>query len=275
MVSLFDIRFVVTGLYLAAAVAYMLLLNGKLRGARIPKQLLMAALAGHLVEILARGAEAGAAGGAPFVGLSGFISIFAFLVASIYLYLAERHRVHPLGAFYIPVILVLQGIGALIRTPVTDIPRLKTGYLLVLHVVPSAMAYAAFAVAFVAALAFLLLERQIRKKRFGQLMRNLPNLDLVEKVNAQSVQIGLVLLCFGAIVGVVMGYREWGDAYRWDLKNWATYTIIFVYALQVALRCFWGFSGRRSVLLSLVGFGLVVCGFTVVNYYFSPLHGMV
>lgn len=275
MDTLFDIRFVVTGLYLAASVAYTLLLNGKLNSARIPQRILFVALGGHFIEILTRGAEAGAAGGAPFVGLSGFISIFAFLVAGIYLFLATRHKVHSLGAFYMPVILVLQGTGAIIRTPVTEIPRLKTGYLLALHVVPSAMAYAAFAVGFVAAIAFLLLERQIRKKQFGQLMRNLPNLDLVEKVNAQSTQFGLVLLIFGAIVGIIMGYREWGDAYRWEMKNWVTYIIIFFYSLQVTLRYYWGFSGRRSVLLSLVGFCMVICGFTVVNFYFSSLHGIV
>ncbi len=274
MEAVIYIRFVVTALYLAAAVAYIRLLNDKPATWPLPKRLLYAAIAAHSVEILTRGAEAGAAGGAPFVGLSGFISIFAFLVAAIFLFLARRYQVHTLGAFYLPIIGILQGTGAVTRTPITEIPKLKTGYLLVLHVVPSAIAYAAFAVGFVAAVAFLLLERQIKRKRFGRLMRGLPNLDLVETVNAQGVQIGLGLLVFGALVGIVMGYREWGDQYHWELKNWVTYLIIAVYALQVVLRRFFGFSGRRSVLLSVFGFGIVICGFTVINFYFSALHGV-
>ena len=81
---------------------------------------------------------------AVFVGLSGFLSIFAFLLGVVYLLLEVRYKVHSLGAFHTTVVFALQLVAALTKAPVTEIHPLKTGHLFVLHVVPAAMAYAAF-----------------------------------------------------------------------------------------------------------------------------------
>jgi ABC-type transport system involved in cytochrome c biogenesis permease subunit len=274
MDTIIYIRFLVSALYAAASLSYLSLLKRQGRGTAWPSGLLLAALLTHLGELLVRGADAGTAGGAPFVGLSGFVSLFAFLVGVIYVFLEHRYKVHTLGAFHLPVILALQTTAAVMWRPISEIPKLKTGHLFVLHVVPNAIAYGAFTVSAIAAVAFLLLDRELHKKRFGILMRGLPNLDLVEAVNASGASIGLVLLTLGAVVGMIMGYREWGVDYQWDLKNWVTFLIIIVYAVQLALRQFMGFSGRRSVVLSLVGFAMVVGCFTVINLYFSKLHSV-
>lgn len=273
MASLLCIRFVVPLLYAGAVVAYGLLLMRRLKGSLWPARLFRAGLVLHFVEILARGAEAGAAGGAPFVGLTGFVSVFAFLLGAIYVVLEVRYRVHSLGLFHTSVVLVLQLAAAVTKTPVTEIPSLKTGHLFVLHVVPAALAYAAFTVSFIAAVAYLLLDRALRKKQRGRLMRGLPPLDLVEAVNAAGVKIGVLLLIVVAVVGVVMGYREWGADYQWDPKNGFTFGIIAIYGLQLAFRRFAGWAGRRAVLISLVGYGAVLLGATVINVFFSTLHG--
>ena len=260
-------------LYLGAATAYVLLLKGSLKKVSWPTALFRMGLGVHLLVILLRGAEAGAAGGAPFQGISGFLSIFAFLLGIVYLLLEYRYKVHSLGAFHTSVVFALQLVAALTKTPVTEIHPLNTGHLFVLHVVPAAIAHAAFSAGFVAAVAYLLLERAIRKKRRGILMRGLPNLDLVEAVNAAGTKIGVPLLIIGALCGIVMGYREWGAAYEWDLKNWVTLAIIAIYGTQLALRRFAGFAGRRSVMISILGFAVILCGITVINVYFSEWHG--
>jgi ABC-type transport system involved in cytochrome c biogenesis permease subunit len=260
--------------YAAAAASYIALLMGGLARRRIPTALLRAALLLHLAEILARGAEAGAAGGAPFAGSSGFVSIFAFLLGVIYLALEHRYKVPTLGAFHIPVVFSIQAAGAILKQPVTAIPHFKTGYLVAVHVVPTVVAYAALTASFVAAVAYLLLDRQLRKKTFGVLMRGLPNLDLVEAVNTAGVRIGTPLLMLGSVVGLAVGYHAFGAEYHWDLKNFVTFAIVAIYSAQLLLRRFAGFTGRRSVLLSCVGFSVVALGITVINVFFSPMHGL-
>ena len=97
-------------------------------------------------------------------------------------------------------------------------------------------------------------------------------LDLVEAVNAAGAKIGVPLLLVTALAGIVMGYREWGAAYQWDPKNWVTFAIIAIYGTQLALRRFAGWTGRRSVVISVIGFAAILCGITVINLYFSKLH---
>jgi ABC-type transport system involved in cytochrome c biogenesis permease subunit len=229
----------------------------------------------HTGEIVIRGAESGAAGGAPFAGMSGFLSIFAFLVGLTYLYLERRYkkyRIASLGAFYVPVVFVLHLLSVFSKQPINSIPTLNTGFLFIIHVIPTIIAYAALTAGFVAGIAFLLLDRQLRNKRFDILLRGLPNLDLVERVNASAVKIGLPLVAVGGILGLGMAYQEWGWEYKWDYKVILTFGIVAIYAAQLLLRRFAGWRGRRAVILSIIGFILILVNATVMNYYFSQLH---
>jgi ABC-type transport system involved in cytochrome c biogenesis permease subunit len=143
----------------------------------------------------------------------------------------------------------------------------------VFHVVPAIFAYAALTAGSVAGIAYLLLERQIKSKKRGVLLRGLPNLDLVEKVNAAAVIVGTPLLVLGAVVGIVQGHVALGQNFHWDPKVWVTLAIIGIFVMQLCLRRFAGWFGKRSVLISLLGFIALVIGVTIVNIYFSDLHG--
>ena len=259
-------------MYSAAGVAYLRLFLNRPVPPKLPTRLLTAALLFHAIELAARGAEAGAAGGAPFVGLSGFMSLFSFLMGGVYLFMERRYKIKPLGAFHVPIIFIIQLAAAVFKSPLTAVPALKTGQLFVLHVVPAIVAYAALSVSFVAGAAFLLLDRQLRLKKFGLLMQHIPNLDLVENMNAAGVKIGLPLLAAGAAAGMAMGYRHFGNSYHWDVKNWITCSVVAIYTLQLVLRRFEEFRGQRAVLISMFGYGVVVFGFTVVNRFFSTMH---
>jgi ABC-type transport system involved in cytochrome c biogenesis permease subunit len=275
METLLSIRFVVSAVYLSALVAYLQLLRSGRKRAPLPSALLGTGIALHLAEVVLRGAESGAAGGAPFANMSGFLSIFAFLLGATYFAL-ERHyrkyRISSLGAFHVPVLFALHLWSVVLRQPIFDIPQLNRGWLFIAHVVPTIFAYAALTAGFVAGVAFLILDRQLRNKRFDLLMRGLPNLDLVERVNASAVKIGLPLVALGGLLGLIMGYVEWGWAYQWDYKVWTTIGIVVIFAAQLALRRYAGWNGRRAILISMVGFLAIVFNATVMNYFYSKLH---
>lgn len=266
-------RFVVLALYLAASVAYIaLLLNGRKRE-NTPTRIFAAGLTAHLVEVILRGAEAGAAGGAPFATLSGFLSLFAFLLGITYLGLERRYKVSSLGAFHVPVLFAIHAWSAFIKLPLAAIPDLRRGPFFVFHVVPAIFAYAALTAGAVAGVAYLLLERQIRSKRSGILMRGLPHLDLVEKVNAAAVKVGAPLLALGAFIGIFKGYAFLGASFTWDPKVWLTLVMIAIFSVQLVLRRYAGWAGRRTVSISLVGFIVLIVCVTLINIYFSKIHG--
>lgn len=279
MEYLLAIRFCVSALYLTAAIAYVrLLLSGK-KQAKFPIRLLGTGLVVHFGEVIARGAESGAAGGAPFAGLSGFASVFSLLLGFIYFLLekrySKRYRIASLGAFHVPVLFIMHFWSVLLKQPISEIPPLNTGILFVFHVVPAICAYAALTVSFVTGIAYLLLERQLRQKHFGILLQGLPNLDLVERVSAAAVKIGVFLLSFGVLVGLTMGYLEWGPKFEWDFKVWVSLVVVLVFGLSLALRRFAGWTGRRSVVITVTGFAMILINVTVINYFFSKLHGFI
>jgi ABC-type transport system involved in cytochrome c biogenesis permease subunit len=275
MVNLLTFRFLVSALYLSATVMYILLLKSGKRRSPVSSVLLGIGLVMHLGEIIIRGAESGSAGGAPFASFSGFLSIFSCLLGLIYLFLEwyyKKYRIASLGAFYVPVLFVLHLWSAISKLPITEIPKLNRGFLFICHVVPTIGAYAAFTAAFVAGIAFLMLDRQLRNKKFNLFLRGLPNLDLVERVNASAVRIGLPLISIGTALGLVMGYSEWAWEFKWDFKVWITLGIILIYSAQLALRRLMGWTGRRAVIISIFGFILIAINGTLANYYFSQIH---
>jgi len=275
MEQLLSLRFLVSVGYLIATAAYIHLLRSGKRRAVLPSALLGASLAVHTGEIVIRGVESGAAGGLPFASLSGFLSLFAFLLAVTYFFLERRYkkyRIAALGAFHVPVVFAVHGLSAFSTQPIAVIPEFNKGFLFICHVVPTLLAYTALTAGFVAGMAFLLLDRQLRNKRFDIFLRGLPNLDLVERVNASAVKIGLPLIVLGGIIGLGMGYQEWGSDYKWDSKNFVTFGIAVIYAAQLLMRRFAGWQGRRSVIISILGFVIILLNVTVMNYYFSELH---
>ncbi|MCP4599126.1 MAG: cytochrome c biogenesis protein CcsA [Proteobacteria bacterium] len=277
MENLIAIRFIVSGLYLCAAIAYVFLLRSGRKQAEVPTYLLGAGLAIHVGEIIVRGAESGALGGAPFVSLSGFISIFSLLLGLTYFVLerqySRRYRIASLGAFHVPVLFTLHAWSAFLKQPLTEIPELNTGAVFVLHVVSAICAYAALTAGFVAGTAYLLLNRQLRKKNFGILFRGLPNLDLVERVNATAVKIGVSLLILGVIMGFLRGHLELGPAFKLDIKVWVTLLTIAIFGAQIILRRYAGWTGRRAVIISVIGFVVILINATIMNVFFSQLHG--
>lgn len=130
--------------------------------------------------------------------------------------------------------------------------------LVALHTVCSLFSYAAFLVAFVSGVLFLLQERQLKRKRMGLLFHRLPSLEVLDRVNFFSLGIGFGLLTLGVGCGFLGSRILFGRWWASDPKAlltvlvWALYLSLWVTRLRAALR------GRRVAWLSVVGFSVVL-----------------
>jgi len=88
-------------------------------------------------------------------------------------------------------------------------------------------------------------------------------------MNRTSVSIGLAVLALALVIGMVRARELWGTLADPKIL-WALITLV-VYALLL-----WmdrrGWEGRRVAILSILGFGVVLFSYTVVNLYFSTEH---
>ena len=87
------------------------------------------------------------------------------------------------------------------------------------------------------------------------------------------MKIGVPFLFIAFVMGFAQGHLVLGSAFRIDFKVWVTLLSIAIFGGQLLLRRFAGWTGRRGVLLSVVGFVVILVNATVMNAFFSSFHG--
>ncbi len=139
------------------------------------------------------------------------------------------------------------------------IPALQSNWL-VAHVVTCFLGYAGFAVSFLAALILLAL----RSTDSTENQRR--HLDLVDQVVYRAILVGFPLLTIGIVTGAAWADYAWGAYWSWDPKETWSLITWFVYAAFLHARLTREWSGRRTALLSLLGFAAVLFTYFGVNY---------
>lgn len=141
-----------------------------------------------------------------------------------------------------------------------------------LHMLCSLLSYGAFLVACIAAILFLLQERQLKRKRMGRLFRSLPALETLDRTNVFALSVGFALLSVGLLCGLAGTKAFLGRWWMNDAKEyltvglWAAYLALWCIRVRATLR------GRRVAMLSVLGFGLVVLTFVGATYLLRSWH---
>ena len=139
------------------------------------------------------------------------------------------------------------------------IPALQSNWL-VAHVITCFLGYAGFAVSFVAAVLFLL------SKGGDRLRNSLPEREVLDEIVYRSILLGYPLLSLGIITGAAWADYAWESYWSWDPKEtWSLITWL-VYSAFLHARLARGWSGERTAILSVVGFGAVLFTYFGVNY---------
>jgi ABC-type uncharacterized transport system permease subunit len=186
-----------------------------------------------------------------------------------YFALLLRHRERAIGPFLLPLVILFSLIGLLLTPSGAEASRETRGSVFALHVTFAILAYAAFTLSFVLSVLYLVQNRQIRRRQTGVLFARLPSLEAIGRMNRTSVTIGTVVMAVSVGLGAFWAHRVWdglGDA----KLTWALSTILlYGFLLWIERR---GWKGQRVALLSIVGFGLVLFSYTIVNLYLSQDH---
>ena len=234
---------------------------------RSPASILVGA--GLLVHFAYLEVSARALHSVPYRTLGGSMSLFGWMLGLSYIALLYRHRERAIGPFLIPFVLLFSAAGFLLP-PGGSAPAAETrGSLFALHVTFGILGYAAFTLSFVLSVLYLIQNRQIRRGRTGLLFSRLPPLEVIGRMNRTTVSIGLGILGASIVFGLLWASRFWTTLS--DPKIiWALATLaLYGFLLWMERR---GWKGPRVAILSIVGYGLVLFSYTVVNLYFSPAH---
>lgn len=265
-------------LYAAAALLYAI--HFARRGSASGQAASALLAAGALAHTFVLGMNTMQAGYVPLAGQGAAVSVFIWLLALTYLYIELTTNERAMGLFITPLI------AALYIVPLTtpQIPAraavLETP-LFAVHVVSVLSAYAAFALASVVSVTYVLLFRELKRKQPGIFFARLPSLHALDQMNFRAVVVGLVFLTIGVGVGILWASQASGyaaDDPRVQAMSLGDPKIIIalvswsVYAFQLYARRVIGWGGHRAAWLSTLGFATILVNLLPVAYFLRTSH---
>ncbi len=245
---------------------------------RLATTLLASAVLTHTFVI---GMQTMEAGHLPVAGATQAISTFVWLLAIVYLYTEMKTFEQDMGAFIVPLLVMLQTVASVSPSVEPQVEVLKTP-LFVVHVSSLLFAYASFALAFVLGLTYVLLFKEIKAKHLGFFYARLPSLQKLDDMNVRALRVGWACLTVGVVAGAiwigVMSRAAAGNptvhaVSLQDPKILVTLILWAVYSFELyARRAIATWSGRRSAWMSAIGFVIVLLNFVPVSYFFTTSH---
>jgi len=200
------------------------------------------------------------------------MTMIAFAVAVVHLYVEVTHRNQAAGAFVIGLVFLFQLVASAFTGPATTaVNPLLHSPLFGIHTGSAILGYSGFAVSAAYGILFLLLYREIKASRFGLLYERLPSLDLLAQMSIRAAAVGLFFLSIAIVVGLVWSARLTIDVWH-DPKFIFTIMLWAVYTLCLGAYYVLGWSGRRVVFCSLIGFTIMLFSMAVVHLLFRSFH---
>lgn len=194
----------------------------------------------------------------PVEGMHFAMSVVSVLVCAVYLLMRTRYKIDVVGAFVAPLALTFLLASRVVAANAQEPSQRLKSAILPLHVTVNLLGDALFTLAFAAAVAYLVQENQLKKKRLVGLFQRLPPLDALDKAEHRFLLAGFPLLTIGILTGTLWARRvEAGSAA--DLTRAVFgYITWFLYAGVLLLRAAAGWRGRRAAYGTIAGFGFAV-----------------
>jgi cytochrome c-type biogenesis protein CcsB len=149
-------------------------------------------------------------------------------------------------------------------------PALQS-YWFIPHVVVYFFGYAAGALSFFAAIAYLFFPRP--KKLAEHNLLGQESLDF-DKYTYNLIVFAFVMLGLGLIMGALWAKEAWGTYWAWDPKeNWALISFL-IYGIYLHIRLVKGWRGKKATWFAIVGFVAIIVTFLGVSYLPSARDSM-
>jgi len=207
----------------------------------------------------------------PMTDVRSALSVFSFLATMAFFFVYMRYRITSLGVFMLPLAFVLTLVSAVQKGTLPSSPQFRSGWLLV-HITTILLGYVGFLLTFVAAVMYLIQERDLKSKRPRAFYYRLPSLEVCDELYFRSLIFGLPFLTLGILMGLVAASRQWKGSWEFDPKILASLITWLIYLLLFSTRLSGSWQGRRSAYLTILGFATLMVTFLGISFL-SGQHG--
>jgi cytochrome c-type biogenesis protein CcsB len=209
----------------------------------------------------------------PLTDVRSTLSFYAFLVTLAFFVLYLRYRITSLGLFMLPFVFVLTLISAFRPERPFDLSAFRGGWLAV-HIGSIILGYTGLFLTFVAAVMYLIQEKELKSRIPRGFYYRLPSLELCDELYYRSLLFGLPLLTVGILTGFIWASRTWKGPWEFDPKILASLLTWLIYLVLFSTRVSGGWRGRRAAYFAIFGFAAIMVTFLGVSLLSGP-HGYV
>ena len=209
----------------------------------------------------------------PVTDVRSALSFYALLVTVAFFFLYLRYRITSLGLFMLPFVFVLTLISAFRPVRPFDLSAFRGGWLAV-HISSAILGYTALFLTFVAAVMYLMQEKELKSKTPRAFYYRLPSLELCDEIYYRSLLFGLPLLTLGILTGFIWASRTWKGPWEFDPKILASLLSWLIYLVLFSTRVSGAWRGRRAAYVAIFGFATIMATFLGVSLLSGP-HGYV
>ncbi len=183
------------------------------------------------------------------------ISLCAFVIAALFLFVHWRYQFESLGVFLFPLVFIMTLVGGLQGPGAAwSSEKVRDAWLMV-HVLLVLVGYAALFIMAAASLVYLIQERHLKSKKTRVGFDRLPPLGTLDEVISRSMAIGFVLITLSVIAGSSWAFLESGT--RWISEPKIAISLITwgFYLAMVFLRVSAGWRGRKAAFMAIAVVG--------------------
>lgn len=214
------------------------------------------------------------AGQLPILSPAQAANMMIFLSSLVFVFFVYKRSTAVLGAFFVPV-------ASFFLTLIA--PSLQAGHgaspafsriWYPLHTLTVISGEALFAVAFVVSIVYLVHDSIIRRGKIHTAVSSLPPLKMLDKILTVCLSLGFVAITAGMIFGSLWASSLGVEFAHLATKASAGAATWFVFAFSIHQRFAMGWAGKRTAIITIAGFILMILLFVVLNLIFPEVHGI-
>lgn len=229
-------------------------------------------LAGLVFQAASLGIRWARLGHGPYLGFYEVANALVLCVVAFFVIVAWRNpRLAPAGIAVMPVALLLLG-GAMLDSKVgVPITAKLASYWLFVHVTFANLAFAAFAVSFGCAIAWVIRDRS-NEGKWAKRLAKMPAQEVLENTTVRFVLLGFLFWGIMIATGAIWANEAWGHYWSWDpIETWSL-IVWLIYAVFLHVRFTLKWQGERLAWFAIVAMPLALFALIGIPLAFNTPH---
>jgi cytochrome c-type biogenesis protein CcsB len=257
-------------LYFLATASFVFFVLMRNTASRLPTLVLLAGFVLHSAALAAHFFREG------YPAVTEFYEAITFkswLIVALYLVIQIKYRLTVLGAIVAPVVTLMTLAASAFGATNGELPPGLKTYWLPVHVTMAFLGNAVFALAFAVSLIYLLQEYGLKHKKMTALLKKIPSLEALDRLNYRLLVWGFPLMTLGILTGSLWAGVYWGNYWTWDPRQISSGIAWLVYGVLLHGRITAGLRGKKAAILTMAGYCVVLGYFLWGESVFPSRHG--